>query len=118
MRRLVSLVMLLALMLSTGAASAQEQRGSIEGVVKDASGAVLPGVTVSLQSASGAKLEAVTDSEGLFRFPSVAPSTYTLVANLSGFSPRTASNVQVNLGQVRRVEFTLPVAGVAETVEV
>src|SRR5688500_16434671 len=118
MRRLASFAMLLMLTLVASAASAQEQRGSIEGVVKDTSGAVLPGVTVSLQSTSGAKLEAVTDSEGIFRFPSVAPSTYTLVANLSGFTSRTVANVQVNLGQVRRVEFSLPVAGVAETVEV
>ena len=118
MRRLVSLVMLLALTLSAGAASAQEQRGSIEGVVKDTSGGVLPGVTVTVQGLSGAKLEAVTDAEGIFRFPSVAPGTYSVAANLAGFAPRNVSNVQVSLGQARRVEFTLPVAGLAETVEV
>src|SRR5688500_19936677 len=111
MRRLVSLIMLLALTLSAGAASAQEQRGSIEGVVKDTSGGVLPGVTVTAQSVSGAKLEAVTDAEGIFRFPSVAPGTYSVAANLAGFAPRNVSNVQVSLGQARRVEFTLPVAG-------
>ena len=118
MRRLVSYVILFALMLFSGAAYAQEQRGSMEGVVRDTSGGVLPGVTVTLQNASGAKLEAVTDAEGVFRFPSVAPSTYSVAANLSGFATRTVSNVQVSLGQARRVEFTLPVAGVAETVEV
>ena len=118
MRRLVSLVILFAVMLFTGASYAQEQRGSIEGVVKDTSGGVLPGVTVTLQNASGAKLEAVTDSEGVFRFPSVAPSTYSVAANLSGFATRTVSNVQVSLGQARRVEFSLPVAGMTETVEV
>ena len=116
--RLTRIAMLLAMTLFSGTAFAQEQRGSIEGVVKDASGAVLPGVTVTATAASGAKLEAVTDAEGVFRFPSVAPTTYTVAANLTGFSPREISNVQVSLGQARRVEFSLAVAGVAETVQV
>ena len=116
--RLARIAMLLAMTLFSGAAYAQEQRGSIEGVVKDASGAVLPGVTVTATAATGVKLETVTDAEGMFRFPSVAPSTYTVAANLTGFSTRTISNVQVNLGQARRVEFALSIAGVAETVEV
>jgi hypothetical protein len=116
--RFRSIATLLAITLFAGSAMGQEQRGSIEGVVKDTSGAVLPGVTVSLQSANGAKLEAVTDAEGVYRFPSLAPTTYTVVAALSGFSTQTATNVQVNLGQARRVEFSLPLAGVSETVEV
>ena len=102
--RLARIAMVLAMTLFSGAAIAQEQRGSIEGVVKDASGAVLPGVTVTATSASGVKLEAVSDADGQFRFPSVAPTTYTVAANLTGFSPRTISNVQVNLGQARRVD--------------
>src|SRR5687767_7850128 len=116
--RLARIATLLAMTLFSGAAYAQEQRGSIEGTVKDASGAVLPGVTVTATSAAGAKLETVTDAEGIFRFPSVPPSSYTVAANLTGFSPREISNVQVNLGQARRVEFSLSIAGVAETVEV
>src|SRR5688500_6821861 len=116
--RMARIAMLLAMTLFSGAAYAQEQRGSIEGVVKDASGAVLPGVTVTATSASGVKLETVSDAEGVFRFPSVAPTTYTVAANLTGFNPREISNVQVSLGQVRRVEFNLAIAGVAENVEV
>jgi hypothetical protein len=100
------------------AASAQEQRGSIEGIVKDASGGVLPGVTVTLKSAAGATLEAVTDGEGVYRFPAVAPTTYTVVAALSGFTTQTMADVQVTLGQVRRVEFTLAIEGMTETVQV
>ena len=116
--RFRTIATLLAITLFAGPAMGQEQRGSIEGVVKDTSGAVLPGVTVSLQSANGVKLEAVTDGEGVYRFPSLAPTTYTVVASLSGFSTQTATNVQVSLGQARRVEFSLPLAGVSETVEV
>jgi outer membrane receptor protein involved in Fe transport len=110
--------LLLALALAAVPAAAQEQRGSVEGVVKDASGAVLPGVNVTLQSAAGAKLETVTDATGVFRFPSVAPTTYTVTAALSGFTTQTASDVSVTLGQARRIEFTMPLAGVTESVSV
>src|SRR6187431_3231834 len=66
---------LLAIALCAGSAAAQDQRGSIEGVVKDASGAVLPGVTVTVANASGVKLDAVSDGEGVYRFPSLPPGS-------------------------------------------
>jgi outer membrane receptor protein involved in Fe transport len=105
-------------LLFTGLAFAQEQRGSIEGVVKDTSGAVLPGVTVEARSPSGATVTTTSGTDGGYRFPSLAPGSYTVTANLSGFSPRTTENVPVNLGQVKKVDFALSVAGVAESVQV
>ncbi|MBI2222972.1 MAG: TonB-dependent receptor [Acidobacteria bacterium] len=105
-------------LLLTGTAMAQEQRGSIEGVVKDTSGAVLPGVTVEAKSPTGATVSTTSDNTGTYRFPSLAPGSYTVTANLSGFSPRTTENVQVNLGQIKKVDFALAVAGVAESVQV
>ena len=63
---------------------AQDQRGSIEGVVKDASGAVLPGATVEAD-ANGRVTSTVTDSVGVYRFPSLAPGIYRVSANLQGF---------------------------------
>jgi hypothetical protein len=99
-------------------AAAQEQRGVIEGAVKDASGAVLPGVTVEARAAGGAVLTTTTDGQGIFRFPSVAPSMYEVTATLAGFGPRTIPDVRIGLGQIKTLDFTLAVAGVAETVEV
>ena len=99
-------------------ASAQEQRGAIEGVVKDASGAVLPGATVSLTGGSGATISTVSDGEGVYRFPSLAPGNYTVSAELSGFSAKKVENVPVALGQMKKVDFSLGLAGVAETVQV
>ena len=75
---------LVAIALCAGPAMAQEQRGSIEGIVKDASGGVLPGVTVALAGGSGAKLDTVSDAQGLYRFPSLAPGTYTVTADQDG----------------------------------
>jgi protocatechuate 3,4-dioxygenase beta subunit len=60
-------------------ASAQEQRGSIEGVVRDSSGAVMPGATVEARSPALVGIaSAVTDTEGVYRFPALPPGTYEI----------------------------------------
>ena len=57
-------------------AFAQEQRGSIEGIVKDSSGAVLPGVTVEARNpAGGAVATSITDATGAYRFPALPPES-------------------------------------------
>jgi hypothetical protein len=99
-------------------AFAQEQRGSIEGVVRDSSGAVLPGATVDVTSGTGAPISTVTDGEGVYRFPSLPPGTYKVTANLQGFVAREVPDVRVALGQIKKVDFSLPLSGVTETVQV
>lgn len=120
MKRSASLCGILALVLLFAPwASALETRGSIEGVVKDASGAVLPGVTVEARSRGGAGvLTAVTDATGIYRFPSLAPGYYDVLANLTGFGPKKVENIQLQLGQILKVDFSLSIAGVSETVQV
>ena len=69
------------------AALAQGGTGVIEGVVRDSGGAVLPGVTLSLQNqASGVTRTTVTDQAGVYRFPVLQPGTYTLRAEIQGFA--------------------------------
>ena len=99
-------------------AFAQEQRGSIEGVVRDASGAVLPGATVDATSNVGPAVSTVTDSVGVYRFPSLPPGNYKLTANLQGFVSKEVVDVRVGLGQIKKVDFSLPLSGVTETVNV
>jgi outer membrane receptor protein involved in Fe transport len=98
--------------------AAQEQRGSIEGVVKDSSGAVLPGVTVEARTNTGVVLTTTTDTEGVYRFPSVSPGVYEISATLQGFSPKKQPEVSVGLGQIKKVDLALGLAGVAESVQV
>ena len=98
--------------------AAQEQRGSIEGVVKDASGAVIPGALVEAKSPTGVTLSATSDASGGFRLPSLPPGKYNVTASLPGFTSRNVDDVNVYLGQIKKVDFTLPVSGVAETVMV
>jgi hypothetical protein len=99
-------------------ALAQEQRGSIEGVVKDSQGGVVPGVTVDALSASGAVVSTVSDGNGVYRFPSLAPGLYEVSASLSGFTTARFSRVEVLLGQIKKADFTLSPAGVTEQVVV
>jgi hypothetical protein len=109
---------LLAITLFSWPAAAQEQRGSIEGVVKDSSGAVLPGVTVEARSGGSGVLSTVSNESGNFRFPSVLPGTYEVSANLAGFKPAKVGDVEVKLGSVKSVEFNLQLASVSENVTV
>ena len=100
-------------------ASAQEQRGSIEGVVRDSSGAVMPGATIEARSpALVGVASAVTDTEGIYRFPALPPGTYEITGTLSGFAPSKVDKIALELGQVLRVNLTLAVAAVAESVTV
>jgi hypothetical protein len=109
--------LMIALLLALPAA-AQEQRGSIEGIVKDNSGAVLPGATVEAHSSTGAVLSTTSDTDGSFRFASVQPGTYEVTATLQGFAPGKVPNVIVGLGQIKKVDFALGIQGVQETVQV
>ena len=78
-------------------AFAQEQRGSIEGVVRDASGAVLPGATVDATSNVGQPVSTVSDAVGVYRFPALPPGNYKVTANLQGFVAREVVDVRVGL---------------------
>jgi carboxypeptidase family protein/TonB-dependent receptor-like protein len=105
-------------LLCTWPAAAQEQRGSIEGVVKDTSGAVLPGVTVEAHSAGSGVLNTVSDESGNYRFPSLLPGIYEVSANLSGFAPAKVGDVEIKLGSIKKVDFAMQLAGVTEQVNV
>src|ERR1700716_3128078 len=85
---------------------AQQNTGRINGLVTDTSGAILPGATVEVQSNG---LRAVSDSQGQFSIPNVAPGTYTLKVSYVGFST-SETPVTVVAGQPANVTAVLPVA--------
>jgi hypothetical protein len=107
----------LALGLSVIPGQAQTQTGTVQGRVMDQQGAILPGVTATLTGPRGSQT-AVSDERGEFRFVGVAPGTYALKVELSGFLPQQQENVVVGMGKTVSPEFTLKVGGVTETVEV
>ena len=87
-RSLARLVVVFFVVFLPAVAWAQSETGSIAGVVRDASGAVLPGVTV--EAASPALIEkvrsVVTDGQGLYRIVDLRPGAYTVTFTLPGFS--------------------------------
>jgi outer membrane receptor protein involved in Fe transport len=108
----------LFLLAATGT-TAQETRGSIEGIVKDTSGAILPGVTVEARSpALVGVATAVTDATGVYRFPALPPGVYEVTASLTGFKATKVENIQLQLGQILKVGFALLIADVAEAIQV
>ena len=115
--RLVSALVLLALVCAWPA-MAQEQTGSIQGIVKDSSGGVLPGVTVEARNAAGAVQSAVTDEKGEYRFPALAPGRYEVTATLSGFQPAKVANVALGLGQLLKIDLPMSIATLQENVQV
>jgi len=111
-------VLLLALGVAAGAA-AQETTGTITGVAKDASGAVLPGVTVTIKSVqTGGTQEFVTNENGLYTAPLLQPGEYEVTFSLSGFQSRTIKGIQLHVNDRLEVSAQLGVSGVSETVEV
>jgi Carboxypeptidase regulatory-like domain len=119
MRRYACWLGVLALCLSATGAWAQDTRGSIEGVVKDASAGVLPGATVEARSPRLVGVQSTTaDSNGVYRFPALPPGVYEVSAQLQGFNTKKVADIQLNLGQTLKVDFALPIAGVTEAVQV
>src|SRR3989442_15852909 len=82
------LLMIVACALAPGVSLAQQDQGVITGRVTDASGAVLPGVTiVATRVATGVASQAVTTAEGLYTIPALAVGSDRVVAELAGFKP-------------------------------
>src|SRR5688572_11732365 len=89
-RWLACLVTLLAL--SAVELYAQSTTGRISGTVTDASGAVLPGATVSVtQEGTGLTRSAIADEKGAYVFVSLPTGAYTVAAELSGFQKAVRS---------------------------
>ena len=113
------IVFALALFFIPAPSSAQRATtGTVTGKVVDASGAVLPGVTISLQSPEAlGQFSAVTDAAGMFRVGNLPPATYDVRAELTGFQTVIQKAI-VRLNAVVDLQFTLGVGSVAETVTV
>ena len=98
------------------------QGGSAQlgGVVTDSSGALLPGVTLTVTNTeTSVTTTALTNESGAFNFASLQPgSAYRISASLPGFQTRTVTNLNLGAGTNSRQDFQLSVAATATTVEV
>ncbi|MPY89138.1 MAG: hypothetical protein GEU99_14580 [Luteitalea sp.] len=102
-----------------GSASAQEARGTISGTVRDATGGVVPGVSVTVTNeAMGTSIAAVTDERGFFPAPYLIPGTYQVVAELSGFKRYVREGIDVRVNEVLDLQIVLEAGALEENVTV
>src|SRR5205823_13402622 len=92
---------------------------SVEGVVKDQQGGVLPGVTVTLRNVdSGVTRTSTTEADGRYRFLALPPARYHLSAELSGFAPKDVGDVSITIGLLVTKDFSMGIQAVQESVTV
>jgi hypothetical protein len=100
-------------------AGAYAQTGSLRGYVRDESGAVIPGVTVTATSEALMRpAAAVTDGTGSYRILNLPPGTYTLTFELSGFATYRQEGVNLRAGANYGVDATMGLSTVQETITV
>ena len=120
MLRLWAIVCALLLLPSIAAAQGALARGTLTGTVRDASGAVLPGVVV--EAASPALIEkvrtAVTDNAGIYRIVNLDPGVYSLTFTLQGFSQVRREQIELVGSATLTIPIDMKVGTLQETITV
>ncbi len=100
-------------------AHAQNATGEITGLVTDPSGAVVPGVQITItDTLTGSQRTTVTSGAGLYRVGALPPGTYNVEAKKTGFKAVVREGIPLAVAQVARADVRLAVGGTAETVTV
>src|SRR5919112_6878615 len=108
-----------AALLLPAAAYAQFDAATVLGTVRDSSGAIVPGATVTLaNTATGITATAVSDEHGDYQFLNVRIGTYNVKAELQGFSVASVQDVTVTVNARQRIDLVLKVGDMGETVTV
>src|SRR5258706_9977986 len=116
---LVALVTVASLFLAVPEARGQVTTATLYGVVKDPSGAILPGVSVTVtHQGTNLTRETVSDERGEFALPALPAGPYAIKIELSGFKTYTSSGLTLGAGQEVRQSYALEVGAMAETVTV
>jgi hypothetical protein len=115
--RLIALTGIVVLGMQT--TQAQLTTATISGTVADTTGAVIPGVSVSvLHVETGTTRDAVTDDEGRYRVPLLDPGEYEVQASLTGFRTAVRSGITLTVGDRTVVDLSLSVGEISERVVV
>lgn len=107
------------LLLNAVSVVGQANTGTIVGAVHDATGGVLPGVSVTIRNeATNISRTVVTSASGDYSAPLLQPGSYEVSADLTGFVKKDIGNVQLQVNQTIRIDFGLSLAGVQQEVSV
>ena len=121
MKRVFETIAVLGVLLAM-AGSSYGQGGTtstLNGIVVDSSGAVIPGANVTAKhNATGISSEAVSNTEGVFSLPALNTGTYTVTVSLQGFKQYVTNNVVLTSGAGANVRAVLEVGTLEETITV
>ena len=118
MRRIGVSVLVLFLSLCTAVSFAQMATTSLGGVVKDPTGAVVPGATITLSNAAtGETLKVTSKSSGEYQLLQIPPAKYLITVTAPGFGS-TSKQAELLVNQPATIDFSLSVKGSTEVVEV
>ena len=99
--------------------TAQQFRGTIAGDLRDAQGAVVPGARVTAtQAETGAKSQTVTSPTGQFNLPFLAPGTYSVTVEATGFKRYVRDGLSVNANDPVSLDITLEVGQTTESITI
>jgi Carboxypeptidase regulatory-like domain/TonB dependent receptor len=109
----------LCILAGVGVPLCAQTYGEINGTVSDPSGAVVAAAMVTVtNSATNASRTAATNETGHYAIPFLVPGSYSIRAEQQGFKRAVRTGVELEVNAAARIDFTLEVGGVAETVEV
>src|SRR5436190_14776297 len=98
---------------------AQTEFGKISGTLSDASGAAIPGASVTARNEkTGETRTVVTNSEGTFLFVTLRPSLYTISASAANFENHEQRNIEILVGQEAKLSLVLQPQGVTANVDI
>ena len=98
---------------------AQAPTAEFTGTITDSTGAAISGALVTLTNPSTNQQRSVRSNDvGIYVFPTLPPGAYNLKAEASGFSSQVRNAVELQVGQVARLDFNLNVGNVSEVIEV
>ena len=116
---LFRIVAVLGVLGLTSGAFAQTFQGGVRGIIRDADGGVLPGVSITLSNDdTGVSRTVVSNAVGEYNLSSVQAGTYTLRAELGGFAPYVSEGLIIGVSSFLVVDATLAIGGIEETVTV
>ncbi len=116
--KIAGLIVLLTVF-TGGDVIAQSASATLTGLVKDTSGAVLPGATITARNVATNEIRTtVSNTEGIYRLTGVPRGTYEVKAEVQGFKTVAQSDVLLTVGDTVRADFELSVGELAETVTV
>src|SRR5271156_6122224 len=112
-------ILAILLLLLAGTASAQVSTASVNGVIRDPKGSVIPGANIVLASGdTSVEHTSVSNGSGEYVFLNITPGSYTLSASAQGFNPQKVAEFVLAVSQIATLDFSLSVGSKQEVVNV